>query len=237
MKLYAWRTFMREKNELLPEWMPHDTRGWLSKRQLQLSLEHENGRLFSSPALEEERDSLYPPGISRNQPGWQVELVDPFTDRRLHEFLLAIPPAEKFLPQSPGRFGYYGGSKRLVRTALKGILPESIRTRTSKTIFNSLLTTSVTQHWGAYESVFKSGENTEAAQHGYIVPNLFWSRLRRLRDGDVSGDYRHVRGGDYWYVRTILELEPWLRRFQQPRQQLLRVVQHAPQLRITQKQA
>lgn len=59
-----------------------------------------------------------------------VEFRHPFFDRRLIEFMLSLPPKYKL---------YKGRSKFLLRKALKGILPEKIRLRTDKAIFNDVL--------------------------------------------------------------------------------------------------
>lgn len=56
-----------------------------------------------------------------------MEARHPFLDRRLAEFILAIPPDQLF------HQGYY---KMLVRRAMTGILPDSIRWRLDKTQFN-----------------------------------------------------------------------------------------------------
>jgi asparagine synthase (glutamine-hydrolysing) len=55
----------------------------------------------------------YDPGVTRSP----VEVRHPFFDRRLLEFLLAIPPLPWF------------GSKELLRTALRGLLPDQVRLR------------------------------------------------------------------------------------------------------------
>lgn len=59
----------------------------------------------------------------------QIELRNPFRDRRLIEFMLAIPAYQIF------RYGIF---RYVLRTAMRDILPEIIRTRRTKTSFISL---------------------------------------------------------------------------------------------------
>ena len=59
----------------------------------------ERHRRFASQSREEQYQMLYPPPVSRNPSGWPVEIWRPYADRRLHEFMLAIPPEQHFEPQ------------------------------------------------------------------------------------------------------------------------------------------
>jgi asparagine synthase (glutamine-hydrolysing) len=59
-----------------------------------------------------------------------IEFKHPFFDRQLIEFMLSLPPKFKYSE---------GISKRLLRTAMKGILPEKIRQRTDKAEFSEVL--------------------------------------------------------------------------------------------------
>lgn len=59
----------------------------------------------------------------------QIELRNPFRDRRLVEFVLAIPAYQLY---------FHGVFRHILRTAMQEILPEVIRTRHTKTSFNSL---------------------------------------------------------------------------------------------------
>src|SRR5690606_1095090 len=74
------------------------------------------------------------PGILRNfdrcSMAHGVEVRMPFMDWRLVCFLTALPEASKVGG---------GWTKRILREAMKGILPESIRTRKLKIGFNSPL--------------------------------------------------------------------------------------------------
>jgi asparagine synthase (glutamine-hydrolysing) len=52
-----------------------------------------------------------------------LETREPFLDRRLVEFVLAVPPQFQIMP---------GESKSLLRNAMRGLLPEPVRTRRDK---------------------------------------------------------------------------------------------------------
>ena len=55
-----------------------------------------------------------------------IEMRHPFLDRRLVEFMLRLPPAQKL---------FKGATKAVLRRAMRGILPESIRLRSGKANF------------------------------------------------------------------------------------------------------
>jgi asparagine synthase (glutamine-hydrolysing) len=206
--------FHRERWGLLPHWMPAPLREELSARHLQLSLQAERRRQFSNQTLHWEYGELYPPEIVRHPAPWPIEFWRPFADRRLHEFLLAIPPEQKFRP-APDSDEFYAGSKWLVRRALHGILPERVRTRTHKTVFDSVFEGEIARNWPAYERAFGPGSRSEIATRGYVDRSAFWSRLQQLRSG--------LAGGDARYVLRLVELESWLCGLALPRARLITV--------------
>ncbi|MGH2458728.1 MAG: asparagine synthase-related protein, partial [Chloroflexota bacterium] len=208
MVAYTRRVLARERATLLPRWMPDTLRLDLARRHAGLSIAAERGRRFSSPSRQGEYDLLYPPEVGNLPAGWPVEISRPYADRRLHEFLLAIPPEQKFAPR-PGSDEFYAGSKLIVRRALRGILPESIRTRSDKSHFASLFEDEVRQQWPTYELVFGPGGRSEVAERGYVDPPAFWKRLNRLREG--------AWGTDFLYITRVMWLETWLRTFRLPR--------------------
>jgi asparagine synthase (glutamine-hydrolysing) len=208
MTRWIHRRMSRAHGRLLPAWMPAPLCETLSRQHLELCLAAERGRRFSSLAREEEYRLLYPPELKRDPAGWPIEVRRPFADRRLHEFLLSIPPEQKFAPH-PETDAFYAGSKRLIRRGLRGILPESVRTRQTKTIFDAVTQSEVVTHWAAYEAAFGPGAQSEVAVHGYVDPPAFWERLLELRSSEP--------GRDHIYLHAIVALETWLRSFKLPR--------------------
>jgi asparagine synthase (glutamine-hydrolysing) len=210
---YLRRNLERLRRRLLPGWMPEPLRQELSQRHLELCLEEEHAQRFASPAREHEARLLDPPEVSWHPAPWPVEIWRPYADRRLQEFMLAIPPEQKFAPH-PESDEFYAGSKWLVRRAMRGILPESIRTRRAKTVFNGVFEREVARQWPLYEAAFGPSGRSELAVRGYVDPALFWARLQELRDGGGEG-------ADLIYLMQIVALESWLRVFRLPRPQLV----------------
>ncbi len=77
--------------------------------------------------------------IGRFTARFGVELRYPFLDRRLVEFLLAIPDEQRWRGQWP---------KAVLRRAMKGILPESVRTRKGKADFTPALRLELVERQG-----------------------------------------------------------------------------------------
>jgi asparagine synthase (glutamine-hydrolysing) len=197
-----------------PNWIGKKVREDIRRRHLQLCLGIERTRRFASPAREAQYRALYPPLLSPSVPGWSVELRRPFADRRLHEFMLAVPPEQHFQPH-PEVDLFYAGSKRLLRSAMRGVLTEPVRLRTTKTAFGGIYVDDVRQRWPQYEAAFGPSATPIVAERGYVDRRQFWSRLEQLREGAV--------GADFIYILHIVGLESWLRGFNQPRHQLVAV--------------
>lgn len=214
MATYLRRTHRHFRARLLPTWMPEALRTELSERHVNLLLEAEHARRYASPTREHEYRLLYPPEVARPLVPWPIEKWTPFTDRRLHEFLLAIPPDRKFAPH-PNSDNLYAGQKQLVRRAMRGILPESIRTRTLKTHFRAVWENELTQQWPAYQAIFGSGKPSNIEVRGLVNADRFWTRLQELK----AGEY----GVDFLYVMNLVSLETWLRRLSLSRPQLVTV--------------
>lgn len=211
---HATREHHRGKAGPVPTWMPAHLSEHLRQRNLEMATQADRQRRFASPARETEYRYLYPPEVARHPAPWSVELCRPFADRRLHEFLLAIPPEQKFRPH-PEADSYYAGSKQLVRRGLRDILPESIRTRTEKTSFRSVFASEIRRNWPRYEEAFGPGSNSEIANRGYVDRDRFWSTLQALRDG--------TPGRRSVYIMELIGLETWLRSFRLPRERLVTI--------------
>ncbi len=154
-------------------------------------------RAFASPARQEVYANLVAVPWYRRLVNWHdrnaaffgVEVRHPFLDRRLFEYVLAIPGEQLFR---------LGSTKNLLRRAMAGILPERIRTRPGKTGFTSFL-----------DAVLRCGEVQE------ILCSPRSSSLGILDKEKLQSAYRDFRGGTVgerrglWYTIT---LEIWLRR-------------------------
>ncbi len=208
----ARRSFDRRRGRLLPYWMPKSLQEEMEERELRLRLSAIERRRFTSPAHEGIYQSLYPPEVARHPAPWPVQLVRPFADRRLHEFLLSVPPEELFEPH-PETDDFYAGAKRLVRRGLRDMLPESIRTRTSRTNFSGMFEAEVRRHWAVYEETFGPSTYSQIARRGYVDRDRFWDRLRRI--------HTPTQRQDNFYVAQLVGLETWLRTLTLPRWELV----------------
>jgi asparagine synthase (glutamine-hydrolysing) len=106
----------------------------------------------------------------RNAARFGIEMRHPFLDRRLCEYVLAIPGEQLFR---------LGSTKNLLRRSMEGCLPEKIRLRPGKTSFIPLLDATIRQRakdeitdllrapWCA-ELGFVDGESLRAAYLDYL---------------------------------------------------------------------
>ena len=196
------RAFERSRKWLIPPWIADDVRSDLEERQLARTLVTEAERRFGNPARHWEDSMLRPPEVGYEPRDWPLEFRRPYANTRLIEYLLAVPPEEKF-----GEVGlsdsWYAGSKQLVRRAFQDVLPESIRTRTTKPHFASVFHSELQKRWDDYTQAFGPGARSEIASRGYVQPLAFWERLGRVRDGSI--------GPDFLLILRLVTLESWLR--------------------------
>lgn len=211
---YFRRLIVSKWPRVLPQWMGDELREELTQRHLTLMVEGERHRRFANETREGEYHLLYPPEMAQSLAPWSIHMVRPFADRRLHEFLLAIPPELKFEPH-PDTNEFYAGSKQIVRRAMRDILPESIRTRTTKTVFNSVASAELTRQWSLYEAAFGPSGRSLIVERGYVRQGPFWTKLQALRAGESSYDMV--------YLMRLVEMETWLRALALPRPRAVQV--------------
>ena len=135
----------------------------------------------------------------RNSMAYSIESRLPFLDHRLVEYVMNLPGSYKI------RRGY---TKFLLREALRGVLPENIRTRAGKLGFGTPI-----------------GEWFRSPAMDAFVRDLFGSRAFRERPYlDAAGvlalfeDHQAGRTNHYQAIWKALNLELWLRRFVDPPQ-------------------
>ncbi|HEX5165641.1 MAG TPA: asparagine synthase-related protein [Thermomicrobiales bacterium] len=211
MQRYLQRNYERGRARLIPLYIEHGLRETLTDRQIAIALEAEQSRRFASPARETEYRTLYPPQAATPNGGMPIQFARPFADTRLHAFLLGIPPEEKYSPH-PTVPGWYASSKQIIRRSMVGILPDSVRTRTDKTIFEGVVTNEFQQQWPDYVDAFGPASRSELAKRGLIDQAEFFKRLGEYRDGQF--------GGDFSYMTHLVGLETWLRSLALPRSTL-----------------
>jgi asparagine synthase (glutamine-hydrolysing) len=107
-----------------PEWIrQYQIRFLRFNRKRQNPVFERNGQMLQ---LTTSAASAYECFLSNH---YAIEIRNPYRDIRLIEFALAIPAHQLY---------FRGHYKHILRTAMKGILPESIRTRVKPTTFISL---------------------------------------------------------------------------------------------------
>jgi hypothetical protein len=215
MSKYIVRNEQLERWRAIPDWIPAGLRERLLDDNQDLALAAEGRREFANETQHIQAQLLDPPETPTIAWGWPVEIWRPFADQRLMEFALAIPPEHLFEPVANDPRSYYGGSKQLLRRAMRGTLPESIRTRTKPTQFSATVGRELERHWSRHEAVFGPSGRSEVAERGYIDQARFWARLQHYRAG------RH--GADFRYLNYVIGLETWLRGVQAPRAVATRV--------------
>ncbi|HUI57391.1 MAG TPA: asparagine synthase-related protein [Bryobacteraceae bacterium] len=114
----------------------------------------------------------------------------PYLHRPLVEFLLAIPPAVVCRPGEP---------RRLMRRALKGLVPEVIRRRRSKGNYEEVFLQSLR---ACAAELFQNGNELRLVELGYLDGAGVRGRLRRLIDGLPCNEGQ---------LRHVILLEVWLR--------------------------
>lgn len=120
-----------------------------------------------------------------------VEMRDPFLDRRLVEFALALPVEQIYRD---------GVTKRVLRNAMAGILADEIRLRRAKTVADAVLKQGLVQwaeqHWQVPVTSWNS------VQQGYVNGRQWEKALRVFRATPSTAAAQNL-----W--RPIL-LEEWL---------------------------
>jgi asparagine synthase (glutamine-hydrolysing) len=127
-----------------------------------------------------------------------IEFKHPFFDRRLIEFMLSLPPKFKYSE---------GISKRLLRTAMKGILPEKIRQRTDKAEFSEVLRQQIDaidldelfhnanlarlglvdqKKLDTYKEDYKSGKMKKVVYFWQLINLEYWYRFNFVNDHNMD---------------------------------------------------
>lgn len=128
------RTLRPQKQIDLPAWLTQDfiTRTCLSERlRRPMSTPHfsDRARQVRYPLMAQTVYILLAiRWAERRAADYHMEARHPFLDRRLVTYLMSIPQDQIFRN---------GRRKFILRSAMRGILPEAIRTREDKTVFNS----------------------------------------------------------------------------------------------------
>ncbi len=189
----------RPEEALVPAWINPDfaRRAAFAERQEACRPR----RVFTSPARQEVYANLV--GIpwywrlanwyNRSAAVFNIEVRHPFLDRRLFEYVLAVPGEQLF---------QLGNYKTLLRRSMAGILPERIRLRQGKTNFIPLL------DFGLREQALSEIQELLRAPRAADLGFLDGEGLRTAYLGFLGGGPHELRRA-LWCAIT---LEIWLRR-------------------------
>jgi asparagine synthase (glutamine-hydrolysing) len=119
----------------------------------------------------------------------------PFFDVRLVEFVAALPDDQRWKN---------GRTKHVLRQAMKGLLPESVRTRPDKAEFSSVFVDALSAIGG--ESFFT---DLAIARLGWVEGSEVVARYRRMLARLAARDPYY--GDDAWVLWMIAGLETWRR--------------------------
>jgi asparagine synthase (glutamine-hydrolysing) len=131
----------------------------------------------------------------RSSAAFGIEVRHPFLDRRLFEYVLAIPGEQVFRLE---------GYKNLLRRSMAGILPERIRLRQGKTRFTSFLDFVLLENLAG--KILELLQAPRSADLGMLDKDQLRSAYQDLATGS-----RDVSRRALWYAIT---LEIWLRRWE-----------------------
>ena len=118
----------------------------------------------------------------------------PFLDRRLIEFVVALPEKE---------FWRNGRGKHILRESMAGLLPEAVRQRESKVFFNHLVVEDLLAH-----SEVLLGPSLLLAERGWVESENLRHHFLQARERWLEGKSLNYRSWDLWMA---LALELWLR--------------------------
>jgi asparagine synthase (glutamine-hydrolysing) len=121
----------------------------------------------------------------------------PFLDRDLIEFMMAVP----------GEIATWrGAEKGLFRESMRGVLPETIRTRDWKADFTCINNGSVDKDYSRFQQLMQPG--SLSVRYGYVDPHGLLSRFLKHKSKLNGNDGNPAR-----CITATVGLELWLRLF------------------------
>jgi asparagine synthase (glutamine-hydrolysing) len=173
--------------------------GFIHKTELKNRLNQDSGwKEYQKPGqwdrLRRLTLNIYPQGLAVVNKEYRkhgMEISSPYWDRRLVEFVMAIPAYQ---------LGRPGLDRYVMRNAMKGILPEPIRLRTQRTVFTELFTMGIFDK--EREMVKQLLENPLIVQQNIIRPEWLRAEFEAGTNWSADGYY-------FW---KALSLELWLRK-------------------------
>jgi asparagine synthase (glutamine-hydrolysing) len=126
--------------------------------------------------------------------GFRLEGRQPLLDRRILEFVFAIPDSQRFRP---------GVSKFVMRNAMRGVLPERVRIRPDKAEFGESFPAALVALGG--ERLF---DRLSSVKNGWIDGEAVRSRYRSMMAAFSRGDRSYLR--NIYGLWMVVAVELWL---------------------------
>jgi asparagine synthase (glutamine-hydrolysing) len=123
-----------------------------------------------------------------------IEPRSPFNDRRIIEFAFALPEEQRWR---------HGRPKYLLRQAMKGLLPESVRNRTTKADFSHTFVQALRMQGGA-----RLFESLQTEQLGWIKGEEIRRMYGRMEDDYRAGNQQYTTAT--WPLWMVYGIELWL---------------------------
>jgi asparagine synthase (glutamine-hydrolysing) len=130
--------------------------------------------------------------IERSRARFGLGFADPWSDRRLASFVLAVPQRVLNLPSE---------TKRIARRAMRGIMPEKARREADKVFLGPLYRPALKEY--AKDAVLDLITDSQAGARGYVDEDVLHNQYEAIRRGKQG-----LHG--LWEALT---LEMWLRRY------------------------
>jgi asparagine synthase (glutamine-hydrolysing) len=187
---------LRPRNPEWVEWIPPQFAARIGLARLDTSADIQ--QKFRLPGQQNRYSALffngYPESFSGYQIfGWEngVEFIFPYADRRIVEFVIALPTEQIALPDL---------SRRILREAMKGRLPETVRQREGKTDFFPLFDKGVYKE--NFPAITKTLLHSQVLERGYLRRDWLIGELERktnTREGLI--------------IWLALSVETWLQKY------------------------
>ncbi|WP_307892816.1 asparagine synthetase B family protein [Bacillus swezeyi] len=202
----------------LPEYFTEEHK--LREREINREdhLRYRKSRKLSSWGKRFHFDFLWPRARYMDSVGVSLPAYHPFLDRRLIEFSFSVPPEQHF-DVLKGCVENYAGSKMLLRKSFTDILPSYVYNRSTKTTYAHMARKSFLNDRRHILQLFEPGERVLVDELGIIKRDVWWKHLlsMAIRSEDPNNDL----GMGYQYMRSVIDLEIWLREASKGKRHLL----------------
>jgi asparagine synthase (glutamine-hydrolysing) len=196
-KLKAWYRELRPRKPAWEAWIHHRLASQTGLLQLDKA-SHRSPKL-RLPGQQARYSAMFQSGFPEGFTAYQdlarrngMQYTFPFLDRRLVEFVVGLPSEQIALPDS---------SRRVLREAMSGVLPEAVRQRVDKTLFFEVF------ELGFY------GRSFSDIQKLLTQPQIVEREFIRggWLEGELAGTQGRTQEGLVLWI--ALSLENWLRKY------------------------